>query len=358
MPFSKSVLFSRLIGSLTCNVPARWIRLVFLVLFFTVVLFSLPVHLKHDSANAQSSGRRRTQGAPSPNLPNLDETRGIEPGTPKIMPPVPATKCRGRDEKCKKAKGMISDNLLDNQDRPPAYAGHRLGRDHANWLNTGIPALSMLAYLVYWPASIISNFPDMPYRDGGDVSAESAVKGANPRNEIYGKVVSRGPRKGYGYRSRPSLAAAQSSIVSVSPGAHQTPALPIESAVTDASNTGHGSTTSIISGATSQTKSCLWSAFQNVPGIKSRVTLKFDWSLDASVSAEIVGETGFGSAEASLNIDYSTDGGSNWTSAIIPQSVIVSVTGQGSDSDDSSADGSASINLLKAGRMMLVTACY
>ena len=53
MPFSKSVLFSSLIGSLTCNVPAKWIRLVFLVLFFAVVLFSLPVHLKHDSATAR-----------------------------------------------------------------------------------------------------------------------------------------------------------------------------------------------------------------------------------------------------------------------------------------------------------------
>ena len=53
MPFSKSVLFSRLIGSLTCNVPAKWTRLVFLVLFFAVVLFSPPVHLKHDSATAR-----------------------------------------------------------------------------------------------------------------------------------------------------------------------------------------------------------------------------------------------------------------------------------------------------------------
>src|SRR5262249_44322867 len=99
MPFSKSLLFSRLISLITCNISARWIRLVFLVLFLAFTLFSLPVHLKHDSANAQSSGRRRTQGAPSPNLPNLDETRGIAPGTPRIMPPVPATKCRGRDEK-------------------------------------------------------------------------------------------------------------------------------------------------------------------------------------------------------------------------------------------------------------------
>jgi hypothetical protein len=110
MPFSKSVQFSRLVSLLTCNISAKWIRLVFLALFFAVTLCSLPVHLKHDSANAQSTGPRQTHGAPSPNLPNLDETRGIAPGTPRIMPPVPATRCRGRDEKCKRAKGKVSSN--------------------------------------------------------------------------------------------------------------------------------------------------------------------------------------------------------------------------------------------------------
>jgi hypothetical protein len=105
MPFTKSVLFSRLVSLLTRNISARWIRLVCLVFFFAALLFSLPVHLKYDRATAQSSRPKRTQGPPSRNLPNLDETRGIEPGVPKIMPPVPATKCRGRDEKCKKAKG-------------------------------------------------------------------------------------------------------------------------------------------------------------------------------------------------------------------------------------------------------------
>ena len=141
------------------NVSAKWIRPVCLVIFFTVVLFSLPVHLKYDGANAQRSRPRRTQGPPSRNLPNLDEIRGIEPGTPRIMPPVPATKCRGRDEKCKKAKGKISNNFPDNQDRLLAHAGHRSKQDYANWLNTGIPALSMLAHLFYWTDRHDLGFP-------------------------------------------------------------------------------------------------------------------------------------------------------------------------------------------------------
>src|SRR5215475_4897022 len=103
MPITKSVLFSRLVSLLTRNNSASWIRLVFLILFFAVALFSLPVHLKNDSATAQGPRPRRTQEPPGRNLPNLDELRRIEPGAPRIMPPVPATQCRGRDEKCKRA---------------------------------------------------------------------------------------------------------------------------------------------------------------------------------------------------------------------------------------------------------------
>jgi hypothetical protein len=105
MPFSKRIPLSRSTNLLIGKVPAKWIRLVFLVLFFGVALTSLPVHLKHDGANAQGSRPLRTQGVPGRNLPNLDEMRRMEPGTPKVMPPVPATKCRGRDDKCKRAKG-------------------------------------------------------------------------------------------------------------------------------------------------------------------------------------------------------------------------------------------------------------
>jgi YD repeat-containing protein len=216
MPFSKSILFSRLVSLLTRNISARWIRLVCLVVFFAVVLSILPVRPDHNGATAQGSRQRRTQGVPSRNLTNLDEARGIEPGTPKLMPPVPATKCRGRDEKCKKAKEKISSNLSDNQDRLPAHAGHQSGRSYVDWFGAGISALSALPDLIYWPARMISNFPDIPYRYDGVALAESAVKGANPRSKTLGNVASGGPRKDYGYRgsrSRPPVAAQSSEVV-------------------------------------------------------------------------------------------------------------------------------------------------
>jgi hypothetical protein len=191
------------------------VRRVSSVIFFALVLFTLPVHLKHDGANAQNSRPRRTQEPPSRNLPNLDETRGIEPGTPRIMQPVPATKCRGRDEKCKKARGKISSNLPDNQDRLLEYAGPRPVRDYDRWLNSGIPSLSMAANLTYWPVRMISDFPNISYGSHGDMLTKSPAILANPGNETYANAASGGSRKENSYRSRRSrsLVAVQSSEV-------------------------------------------------------------------------------------------------------------------------------------------------
>jgi YD repeat-containing protein len=304
MPFSKLVPLSRLIGLITRNIHAKWIRAVFLVIFFAVVLSTLPVH---QDATAQGSRPRRTQGPPSRNLPNLDETRGVEPGTPKIMQPVPATKCRGRDEKCKKAKGKISNNLTDNQDRLLAYTDYRSSRDFAGWLKVVIPALSMLDDLIYGSARMISDFPDIPYRSHGDLLTGSAVKGANPRNDTYGNAASRGLRNGYGYRSgRSPLTAQSGGIVTVNPSAYQTPAGG-GSAVSSPSNTGHVLTTISFGGGAGGSKTCKWSGFASVSGQILSIRLKMDWSAWGS---------GASGGSGGFSIDYSLNGGSSWTSAV------------------------------------------
>jgi PA14 domain/NedA-like, galactose-binding domain len=74
MPFSKSVPHSCLIGLITCKVPARRLRLVYLVVFFAVLLSGLPVQPKQDGVNAQSFRPGLTQGPPSHKLHNFDET--------------------------------------------------------------------------------------------------------------------------------------------------------------------------------------------------------------------------------------------------------------------------------------------
>jgi hypothetical protein len=323
MPFSKSVLFSRLVSLLTCNISARRIRLVCLVSFFAIALSSLPVHLKHDSATAQGSRPQRTQGPPSRNLPNLDEARGFEPGTPKIMPTVPATRCRGRDERCKRVKGEISSNLTDNQDQLSAYASQRSGRDYVNWLNTGIPALPMLAYLIYWPAHLISDFPNIPYRNGEGALTESAVKSANPRSEAYGGAASRGPRKEYGNRGGMSIATAQSGG-SVSPSANQTP--DTTQSGTDIffnmSNTGHALNNSSAfadeygSGTLVEDRTCRWVNFQAAPpGTISKITLRLNWTHYSQID-NVLPTGAFGGAQTIWKVEYSINGGSSWITLV------------------------------------------
>src|SRR5262245_7080893 len=99
MPFSKSVPLFRLIGlitSLSLILPS---------------LFPLSLLSTAGNASVQTPDKvKRTKGAPSPNLPNLDEARGINPGPPQAPPPVPATKCRRLDTACKKKHGETSIN--------------------------------------------------------------------------------------------------------------------------------------------------------------------------------------------------------------------------------------------------------
>jgi YD repeat-containing protein len=183
MPFSTSVPLSRLISLLTCNISARLIKLVCLVSFFAIGYSILQIHLKQDSATAKGSPPRWTQAPPSRNLPNIEETREVMPGTPKIMAPAPAIKRRGRDEKYKKAEWKISENLHGKQDRLPAYSGYPSRQDYADLMKTKIPALSILADLIYGPARMISNFPDIPYSDDEGALTEFAVTPTNPRND-------------------------------------------------------------------------------------------------------------------------------------------------------------------------------
>src|SRR5215475_3029467 len=98
----------------------------------------------------------------------------------------------------------------------------------------------------------------------------------------------------YGHRVGRALVAAQSVSV-VNPGGNQTPD-PGQGgeAVNSPSNTGHGSTSSsayrTAKGSVSQTKTCLWHSFSDVPGTKTRVTLKFDWTLNANIHVEAFDE--------------------------------------------------------------------
>lgn len=83
------------------------------------------------------------------------------------------------------------------------------------------------------------------------------------------------------------------------------------SAVTTPSNTGHASTLSEASGddvGVTETKTCIWSGVQSVGGFVTSVTLKMTHTSDGT-------RTGISGTNRFL-LQYSLDGGSNWTTAV------------------------------------------
>jgi len=143
------------------------------------------------------------------------------------------------------------------------------------------------------------------------------------------------------------------SVSVVNPGANQTPD-PGQGglAVSSQTNTGHGSETSsafrATKGVSSKTKTCLWYSFPGVPGTKTRVTLKFDCTLNASIHVDGYDDFVSATAEYDFRIEYSLDNGSTWTvrSGV---SDSVSIDGLSSDGRSINTSGSESVDLPNPG---------
>jgi hypothetical protein len=87
--------------SLFSSKAASLFRLVCIILFFGLIISSTPIG-PYQRALSSGGTRRMQEGPHIPtDLQNLDDLRQLNPGTPKAPPSVPATKCRGRDHKCK-----------------------------------------------------------------------------------------------------------------------------------------------------------------------------------------------------------------------------------------------------------------
>jgi hypothetical protein len=157
----------------------------------------------------------------------------------------------------------------------------------------------------------------------------------------------------YGHRSgRPPITPQSVGVVSVNPGGNQTPDPGLGgAAVSSQSNLGHGSTQSsanrvLRNGTASQTKTCLWHSFSAVPGFKTRVTLKFDWTLNASTTVSIEGPGSGGTALYIFRIEYSLDNGSNWTVGTGVNGAV-SIDTSGSESIDLPNPGAIDITQIR-----------
>ena len=98
-------------------------------------------------------------------------------------------------------------------------------------------------------------------------------------------------------------------LITSNPTANESPDATLGGlAVTTPTNTGHASTTSSAVDGAAQTKSCRQSAFQAVSGVKIAITLKIDHTSSGALS-------GAGASNL-FRVQYTLNGGSNWTTAV------------------------------------------
>ena len=146
-------------------------------------------------------------------------------------------------------------------------------------------------------------------------------------------------------------------ITTLNPTVNTTPDQAGTSAVTGITNNGHAATLASCSASDfesqpadnqSQNKSARWSSFQAGPGGLIGLKLKFTWSITGSVEV-LQNLAGTGSASISYRIEYTVDGGSNWTASIV-RSTSVGIN----DSATLDDGGSVSIDLSPSQTISLV----
>ncbi len=143
------------------------LRFSILTLCFALVLAGIPLNANVKGRQNNDQDGRRTQGAPSPNLPNLDEVRaagGRNEKQPdiKLPAPVAATRCRHHDKKCKETKEKVS--LTPSYERLRGLLAHNDSQRLASLFNwkaplegVGLPAWDSLLFKSHNDAR-----PDVP----------------------------------------------------------------------------------------------------------------------------------------------------------------------------------------------------
>ncbi|MBP6822404.1 MAG: hypothetical protein KA368_12725 [Acidobacteria bacterium] len=89
---------------------SSFVRSICFTLCLALSLSGLPLPASTQSQQPAQGGLR-TEGPPSPNLPDLDTTRNKKEDEPKAPADKPAKRCRWADTKCKKEKEKKAENL-------------------------------------------------------------------------------------------------------------------------------------------------------------------------------------------------------------------------------------------------------
>jgi len=115
-----------------------------------------------------------------------------------------------------------------------------------------------------------------------------------------------------------------------------------DSTVTTPSNTGYAtSQVQDLGVGAQQNKSCRWSGYSNVTARKTKVTVKFDWQIVNGGGSTDISLGGTANADASFNVQLSTDGGSTFASTMLTRSGNIS----GNNTFDLTDSGSVSFDV-------------
>ncbi|MGH9800073.1 MAG: hypothetical protein ACRD82_06890, partial [Blastocatellia bacterium] len=119
------------------RVSSSFARSVTFTLCLALIFSGLSFQARTQSQQVPAQGGMRTEGAPSPNLPDLDTTRNKKEDEPKAPAQKPSKRCRWADTKCKKEKENKVENLnpsglTTNGEQLIASLGKF---DQSNWRN-------------------------------------------------------------------------------------------------------------------------------------------------------------------------------------------------------------------------------
>ncbi|MFN0110025.1 MAG: hypothetical protein ACKVZH_14315 [Blastocatellia bacterium] len=105
------------------RVSSSFFRSICFTLCLALSLSGLPFPASTQVSLQPAQGGLRTEGPPSPNLPDLDTTRNTKEAEPKAPADKPAKRCRWADTKCKKEKEKIAENLNPSAIPNPSGSG-------------------------------------------------------------------------------------------------------------------------------------------------------------------------------------------------------------------------------------------
>ncbi|MDX2045013.1 MAG: hypothetical protein SF097_27625, partial [Acidobacteriota bacterium] len=149
------------------RVSSSFARSVVFTLCLALSFAGLPLPASTQSQQSPNQGGLRTQGAPSPNLPNLDATRNTKEADPKLPAERKANRCRWADTKCKKEKEKKAENLNPNGNTEFSSNSERLmanaGKfDFRNWRADTISERLLTAPLDIFSAEEFKPVHDWP----------------------------------------------------------------------------------------------------------------------------------------------------------------------------------------------------